>query len=597
MRRSAPQRNVNEIPASNIQFWVGEGSNEVVAAFFACGPSEAGGVAYGFRFNGSANIQDMLSAISAADSNFSIDISSGFIYDVSYQDEQVSYVITGGMMMYTVNGDYASGLSHALSDGDYFELTEWGDCNLPNENIYYPTSSEEPSLPEDATISAEEILYWVGNGSGEAIVAVNWCDTALAMAWGVRFDGDSALVADLMRTIALYDSRFSYNEGNGMMNDILFQDGTYDLSLQGSWWTYNINGAAAMNGFNSQYVRSGDLIKWGDESCGVADELYNYAWTTPIQPVALPAPSGETFDGIAGSDGFQAISYDNPAILGWATGCSITRGPQDIANADGPVASFGEESAGTDAASLAATDAVSLGDGGMAILTFNQPITNGIGYDFAVFENSLNDVFLELAFVEVSSDGIHFYRFPSVSNTPTDEQLGNGGETDATRLHNLAGKHRAGWGTPFDLEELSGYSNLDINNITHVRLVDVVGSVDPQYGTTDKNGHLINDPYPTNFASGGFDLTGVAILNGWEPSASDSYEAQNALSVYPNPCTASTVVTNVAVGEYVALYNAFGQLVWSETAPATSLRIDLQNYPAGIYFVQTGTQRCKVVKR
>ena len=45
---------------------------------------------------------------------------------------------------------------------------------------------------------------------------------------------------------------------------------------------------------------------------------------------------------------------------------------------------------------------VSLGDGGYAVVTFDKPITNGPGYDFAVFENGLNDSFLELAFVVVS---------------------------------------------------------------------------------------------------------------------------------------------------------------------------------------------------
>ena len=159
---------------------------------------------------------------------------------------------------------------------------------------------------------------------------------------------------------------------------------------------------------------------------------------------------------------------------------------------------------------------------GVAVVTFDQPISNGEGYDFAVFENALNSTFLELAFVEVSSDGVHFYRFPSVSNTQTTTQIANAGSVDATNLKNLAGKYMVGWGTPFDLAELAGYSNLDINNITHVRIVDVVGTIDPMYASIDKNGHIINDPYPTNFTdngTGGFDFSGVAVMNGWTPSS------------------------------------------------------------------------------
>lgn len=599
MRHSIPAKSVSDIPASNIKFWVGQGSREVVFSLFACGPSSPGGVAYGFRFDGNATILDLFEAIQTADPHFTIQHNGGFVESVSYADESISYSIEAGMLMYTVNGSYASGLGDMLSNGDYLELVEYSmddDCLLPNNNIYYPISPET-ELPEDAFINVDDIVYWVGNGSHHAMVAVNWCDTAVAMAWGVRFDGDSALVADLMRTIQLYDDRFNYTNNNGVVENITFQDGNYNLSLQGNWWMYNINGVGAMQGLNDQYVHHGDFIKWGDEQCGVSDESYNYVWTTSVQPVALPALSIESFDGIVGSEGCQAIRFDNPAILGWADHCEVIRGLQDIAAPTGPVASYGEESAGIGAASESTTDAISLGDGGIAVLTFEQPISNGDGYDFAVFENSLNDSFLELAFVEVSSDGNHFYRFPAVSNTSTDVQISNGGATAATALHNLAGKYRAGWGTTFDLAELEGYSNLDINNITHVRLVDVVGAVDPQYGTVDKNGHLINDPYPTAFASCGFDLSGVAVLNGWVPSAIQQYAEKGNLDVYPNPCTSIVTVANIKAGEIVSFYDAFGQLIWSEVAQDENVRVNMQNYPSGLYFVCTSNQRCKIIKR
>ena len=132
----------------------------------------------------------------------------------------------------------------------------------------------------------------------------------------------------------------------------------------------------------------------------------------------------------------------------------MTRGYQNIEQA-GALASYGTDNDAVGPATDATTDAmVSLGDGGYAVLTFGMPITNGEGYDFAVFENALNHTFLELAFVEVSSDGEHFYRFPSVSNTQTEQQISNGGAVDATKINNLAGKYITGWGTPFDYLDL-----------------------------------------------------------------------------------------------------------------------------------------------
>ena len=44
-------------------------------------------------------------------------------------------------------------------------------------------------------------------------------------------------------------------------------------------------------------------------------------------------------------------------------------------------------------------------------------------------------------------------------------------------------------------------------------VVDVVGSIDPAYATYDSQGHAINDPWPTAFASSGFDFDAVGVLH------------------------------------------------------------------------------------
>jgi hypothetical protein len=212
------------------------------------------------------------------------------------------------------------------------------------------------------------------------------------------------------------------------------------------------------------------------------------------------------------------VPVSGGGIVGWATGVSeLVRGPRDIANPAGGLASFG---AAADA--LGAADGlslVSLGDGGRITLTFDAPITNGPGADFAVFENSFvfgGQVFAELGLVEVSSNGVDFVRFAAVSLTQTSEQLGAFGGIDATELYNLAGKHEAGFGTGFDLQELAGVGGLDVNAVTHVRVVDVVGRITPADGyvpTVDSLGNIINDPYVTNFASSGFDFDAVGVIH------------------------------------------------------------------------------------
>ncbi len=218
----------------------------------------------------------------------------------------------------------------------------------------------------------------------------------------------------------------------------------------------------------------------------------------------------------AGQSGSDAVPASAP--IAWATKVeSLTRGPQNISDLKLGLASFGVEGNALGAANATTgngTPVVSLGDGGQITLSFANAITDGPGADFAVFENGVTDTFLELGFVEVSSNGTDFFRFASVSLTQTDTQIGSFGALDATNLSDLAGKYRAGFGTPFDLAELSGISPLlDISHVRYVRIIDVIGSIDPAYATFDSQGHKVNDLWPTAFASGGFDLDAVGVLN------------------------------------------------------------------------------------
>ncbi len=180
---------------------------------------------------------------------------------------------------------------------------------------------------------------------------------------------------------------------------------------------------------------------------------------------------------------------------------------------------------------------------GAITLGFAMPITNGAGPDFAVFENAFafggaTSLLAELAYVEVSSNGVDFLRFPSVSlNTAPTTVSGAFQAYDATNLYNLAGKHTANWGTPFDLAELASDplvtgGIVDITAIDYVRLVDVVGSGDLSDGAggtltgvaRDSLGNAILDNWLT-FDSAGFDYLGlttgaVGVLNSVpEPSA------------------------------------------------------------------------------
>lgn len=213
----------------------------------------------------------------------------------------------------------------------------------------------------------------------------------------------------------------------------------------------------------------------------------------------LAAGAGD-FPPPAGAPGSTAISHTDPRFVAWANGYLPPQYGTDVDDVwKTPALALGP--AGTDTMHI-----VTLGNGGRMTLFFPHPIRNGPGADFAVFENSFNHTFLELAFVEVSSDGVNYYRFPAISDTV--EPAGGFGGIDATEIHNLAGKYRGGFGTPFDLAEILDAPLLDKGNVRFVRIVDIIGNGT----TTDSRGKPIYDPWPVE-GSGGFDLDAIGVIH------------------------------------------------------------------------------------
>ena len=217
----------------------------------------------------------------------------------------------------------------------------------------------------------------------------------------------------------------------------------------------------------------------------------------------------------------EAIHMNSSSIQSWASGVqSVSYGSDVAAEWKTPAKALGH-------AEGTSYDIVCLGRGGQITLTFPRGISNGDGNDFAIFENGISDTFLELGWVEVSTDGSHFVRMYNLSATLT--PVGSFGEMDPALISGLASEYKQGTGTGFDLGQIqtvydnrnviplsssyktqleNNFSHLNLNNIQYVRIVDIIGD-----GTAlDATGSTIYDPYPTT-GSAGFDLDAIAVLH------------------------------------------------------------------------------------
>ncbi|MDC1370957.1 T9SS type A sorting domain-containing protein [Flavobacteriales bacterium] len=290
----------------------------------------------------------------------------------------------------------------------------------------------------------------------------------------------------------------------------------------------------------------------------------------------------------AGQIGTTAMHKDSSSFVAWATNCSVKRGYQQINDSTLGKASLGDS---TDVYGKANGTVVSLGDGGEAILNLYQSLHNGPGPDFAIFENGFNSSFIELAFVEVSSDGIHFFRFPANSETQDSIQIGTFGAVDATNINNLAGKYQVNYGSPFDLDEISNDSLLNKGNITHIKIIDVIGNITPEFANYDSQNRKINDPWPTPFASSGFDLDAVGLIH--VNGINTLTEKQQEFKVFPNPFTSLITVNSDVEIEQLELISLSGKTV----AISANSSIEINELPSGIYLLRISTEKSVYVKK
>ncbi|MCE9608658.1 MAG: hypothetical protein K8R23_00360 [Chthoniobacter sp.] len=243
---------------------------------------------------------------------------------------------------------------------------------------------------------------------------------------------------------------------------------------------------------------------------------YSAGLNDPTSTTDAPIPGfvGPDGEGLARlDDGFGIINernYVNPLFFDWAA--SVT----SYAPAPGVSSAYAQPGATLGPVTGDHFDVASLGDRsdggtpGKITLHFAHPIQNLTGADFTVFENAFfqgggaANLFGELAYVEVSADGVNFVRFPSRSLTAA--AVGQYGTINPTNVFNLAGKHvnafGDSWGTPFDLADVG------LASVSYVRLVDIPGT-----GTyLDSTGHAIYDPLLT-IVSGGADIEAVGAIS------------------------------------------------------------------------------------
>jgi hypothetical protein len=434
--------------------------------------------------------------------------------------------------------------------GQYNSIVGGGQGSSANYAVCYVGWAELPAV----TLDTADVLagLYVTNDNCAYYSMLN--GDAFAKKFGGKSGGDPDW---LLLTITGKDSS---GDVTGTVEfylaDFRFEDNSQDYIVD-TWEFVDLTSLGSVKSLEFS-LSSSDAGVWGMNTPAY------FALDTIVRESQVPdvGPYTETgINGYVGDDGRHAAATDgdaaiNPIFRGWATGVvSYQPAPGVDLQWTDPNKALGRAT-GDNVSGI-----VSLGDlgrdqidagtpPGQITVSFSEPIRDGNGYDFAVFENGLvslkdtaagsiaGQMFAELGYVEVSSNGKDFVRFPSVSLTPG--LVGAYGTIEISRVYNLAGKHPNAngicTGTPFDLREIADEPDVvagvvDINNINYVRIVDIPGSGDfgdeattqvdaaswPYWGDYVKN-HAIYDAWVT-LGSGGVDLEAIGVLEEQEYSA------------------------------------------------------------------------------
>ncbi len=352
------------------------------------------------------------------------------------------------------------------------------------------------------------------------------------------FDADAITVHDIE---IVNNSLFFIVVGNNWGNNfnIVKVDPYAEAYSENLYASYTADYVGELTAFMPSYLFIGRSDK--QSSTGTNFPVYDFMQSVFIDPVSagteviyslaahretvLAASSNYNWQDPAGY--LSSIELENPAYSHAAAAVeSLVRGPIDIADPGGAVASYGTAD---DAIGDPDGTVVSLGDGGSIVLSFGEDmvIDNVAGPDIGVYENGMfqnwpagaghTGYFFELGFVEVSSDGVNFARFPTkTANTAAIVGMDMLRPLD---YFGFAGNSLGAVSANYDLDDLAGDplvadGTVDLDRIRYVKVVDAVGDG----STTDSLGNPVYDPYPTAFSSGGFDLDAVEAFVTEDPT-------------------------------------------------------------------------------
>lgn len=240
-----------QFSVNQVQYWVGSGSDSAVLIVdFHSGTFDSS-TAWGYLYNSGATMEDMLNAVAQEDTNFSVNLSGGFLNDIHYHihsgvggTNNQYWATYTGQDFNSLTGN--TGISETVQNGYFYA------CSFTAFNPNPPYNALlDPGVPisafEPFAFTKNDISFWIGSGSDSTILVVDFLSLIgiSSNAFGYIHDGTKT-AEDMLNDIALAYPSFTVDMTGGFLNDITFNInsgiggnpnywGTWSASNLGNW--------------------------------------------------------------------------------------------------------------------------------------------------------------------------------------------------------------------------------------------------------------------------------------------------------------------------------------------------------------------------
>lgn len=388
---------------------------------------------------------------------------------------------------------------------------------------------------QDVTIAPNRVKYWVGTGSNSAVFIVNWCDPDTALAWGYRFDGDSVLVSTMLTDIVAADARLGFSGTVSWLSDLYYAEGTDTFRISPDYVAYNVSGGYA-DVADAQYFHSGDYVKFGGYSC------------------SLPGDS---------------VWIEDPYYGNYWMHASVWNTPIEPVEIPGVPA----EDATISASAIQYWVGTGSNQAVFIVDWCTAPNALAWGYRFNGESVTVATMLTDIANADPRL---------TIAGTPSwlaDLVFDNGEQVYSILPDYVVYNVNGGFADAADAQTVNAGDYVKFGGYGCAQMGSSVWVEDPSYGDYWMYASVWNTPV-------------VAVT---PPTGVANYE-QTMLSVYPNPCTGSVRIQTEA-NETVVLYNLQGAEVLRTVAQDDITTLDVNELPAGVYFVKSGARTAKIVKR